>query len=144
MKNEIKFFLAKSEPSSYTIDDLQKDGVDWWNGVRNYQAIQVIRSWKVGDLVFFYRSVKDPAIVGLMRVISNPIFDEEDTRKISWKAQVEFVAKFDREITLNEIKSNPNFASFILVRNSRLSTMACTTEFTNFVLEQTGFKHELS
>ncbi len=132
-----KFFLAKSEPSSYSIDDLAEDVITWWDGVHNYQAINVIKSWNVGDKVFFYRSLKEPAVVGLMEVISNPIFDTQDKRKISWKAQCKILELFPTPVTLKEIKSTGLFDDFILVRNSRLSVMACTEQFTNYILDCT-------
>jgi predicted RNA-binding protein with PUA-like domain len=132
-----KYFLAKSEPSSYSIDDLVEDQITWWDGVHNYQAINVIKSWNVGDKVFFYRSQKEPAVVGLMEVISNPIFDTQDLRKISWKAQCKIVEVFEEPVKLKEIKETGKFDSFILLRNSRLSVMACTEQFTNYILDIT-------
>jgi predicted RNA-binding protein with PUA-like domain len=132
-----KYFLAKSEPNSYSIEDLVEDQITWWDGVHNYQAINVIKSWNVGDKVFFYRSQKEPAVVGLMEVISNPIFDTQDLRKISWKAQCKIVEVFEEPVKLKDIKETGKFDSFILLRNSRLSVMACTEQFTNFILDTT-------
>ena len=139
-----KYFLAKSEPSSYSIDDLVEDGVTWWDGVHNYQAINVIKSWNVGDKIFFYRSLKEPAVVGLMEVISNPIFDTLDKQKISWKAQCKILEVFEEPVKLKEIKSSGRFDSFILVRNSRLSVMACTQEFVSYVIDRTKPVYSLS
>jgi predicted RNA-binding protein with PUA-like domain len=133
----IKYFLAKSEPKSYSIDDLVEDTITWWDGVHNYQAINVIKSWNIGDKVFFYRSLKEPAVVGIMEVISNPIFDTQDQRKISWKAQCKLVEVFEEPVLLKDIKNSGRFDSFILIRNSRLSVMACTEQFTSFVLDST-------
>jgi predicted RNA-binding protein with PUA-like domain len=132
-----KYFLAKSEPNSYSIEDLVEDQITWWDGVHNYQAINVIKSWNVGDKVFFYRSQKEPAVVGLMEVISNPIFDTQDLRKISWKAQCKIIEVFEEPVKLKDIKETRKFDSFILLRNSRLSVMACTEQFTNFILDTT-------
>jgi predicted RNA-binding protein with PUA-like domain len=130
---KVKYFLAKSEPNAYSIDDLYNDGVTWWDGVHNYSAILTIKSWKIGDKVFFYRSVENPAIVGLMEVVSDPVFDTLDERKISWKAQVRYIQKYQIPVTLKEIKSIDKFSSFTLVTNSRLSVMACTEEFVSYV-----------
>jgi predicted RNA-binding protein with PUA-like domain len=132
----MQYFLAKSEPNSYSIDDLQNDEITWWDGVHNYLAINTIKSWKVGDKVFFYRSLTEPAVVGLMEVISDPIFDANDSRKISWKAQCKFLSKFDNPITLSSIKSNPKFEKYTLVTNSRLSVMCCTKDFTDYILNK--------
>lgn len=135
MNQSANYFIAKSEPSSYSIDDLQNETVTVWDGVKNYQAINVIKSWKIGDLVFFYRSVTNPAIVGLMKVITFPIKDENDSRGISWHAKLEFVEKFNNEISLKAIKSNPQFSDLPLVRQSRLSTMACHSNLVKYILQ---------
>jgi predicted RNA-binding protein with PUA-like domain len=129
-----KFYLAKSEPNSFSIDDLKKEEQTWWDGVHNYQAINVIKTMNPGDMVFFYRSVNKPAIVGLMKVLSKPILDQDDPRGISWKVKMGFFAKTDVEVSLKQIKATGIFDDFALVRQSRLSVMACTKEFTAFVL----------
>jgi predicted RNA-binding protein with PUA-like domain len=134
------FYLAKSEPESYSIDDLMEDKCTWWDGVHNYQALSVMKNWKKGDFVFFYRSVKNPAIVGVMKVIQIAIKDNEDIRGFSWKSEVEFVAKFNQEITLKEIKKIPKFQEFALVKQSRLSIMACSKEFTSFIFNTLQIK----
>ena len=136
----IRYFLAKSEPSSYSILDLEKEGETWWDGVHNYQAINVIKSLKIGDLVFFYQSVKNPSIVGLMEVGSSPEKDLLDKRNISWKVKMIYKEVFLEPLTLKEIKANPKFQDFILVRNSRLSFMACTQDFVEFVFKNTDKK----
>ncbi len=140
---EIKYFLAKSEPNSYSFEDLECDIVTWWDGVRNYQAILVIKSWKIGDRIFFYRSVQNPAIIGMMEVVTSPIFDVNDERKISWKAQVKLITKFEQEVPLQLIKESQKFNSYILVRNSRLSTMACPQDFVDFVFYHANYKEEM-
>jgi predicted RNA-binding protein with PUA-like domain len=138
-----RFFLAKSEPNSYSIEDLENDTITWWDGVHNYQAILVIKSWKIGDKILFYRSLHNPAVVGIMEVVTEPIFDVDDVRKISWKAQVKFITKFENEVSLKSIKDSGLFDSFILVRNSRLSTMACTTDFVDYIFEQADYNPSL-
>jgi predicted RNA-binding protein with PUA-like domain len=136
----IRYFLAKSEPSSYSILDLEKEGETWWDGVHNFQAINVIKSLRIGDLVFFYQSVTNPSIVGLMEVSSTPEKDLLDKRKISWKAKMIYKETFVEPLSLKEIKTNPKFKDFILVRNSRLSFMACTQDFVDFVFKNTDKK----
>jgi predicted RNA-binding protein with PUA-like domain len=130
----IRYFLAKSEPTSYSILDLQNEKETWWDGVHNYQAINVIKSLKVGDLVFFYQSVSSPSIVGLMEVTTKPEKDLEDKRGISWKVKTKFKDLYEVPLTLKTIKANPKFKDFILVRNSRLSFLACTIDFVAYVL----------
>ena len=128
-----KYFLAKSEPNSYSIEDLENDNITWWDGVHNYSALITIKSWKIGDQIYFYRSLKEPAVVGLMEVISEPIFDVDDIRQISYKAQVKFISKFENPIYLKQIKESNLFQTFALVKNSRLSVMACTNEFCEYI-----------
>lgn len=136
----MKYFLAKSEPSSYSIDDLKREGVTRWDGVRNYQAINVIKSWKTGDAVFIYHSVGEARIVGLAKVVSEPRPDEKDERGISWLADLEFVREYPEEqkVTLKEVKATEMFQDFALVRQSRLSTMECTPEFVKWLKDERG------
>ena len=130
------YFLAKSEINSYSIDNLANDKTTYWDGVHNYQAINTIKSWKIGDIIFFYHSNKDPAIVGIMEVVSLPQFDLLDIRKISWKAEDKFLQKFKNPISLKEIKNSNKFPTFALMKNSRLSVMACPQDFVDYVLDK--------
>jgi len=134
------YWLMKSEPDAYSIDDLERDGRDMWDGIRNYQARNMMRDeMRVGDKVFFYHSnCKEPGIVGVMKVASKPYPDptqfdpeskyydpksnEEDPR---WMlVDVEFVRKLSRTITLAELKAHPGLDGMILLRRgNRLSIM---------------------
>lgn len=136
--NSPRYFLAKSEPGSYSIDDLEKDNVTPWDGVHNYQAINFIKEWKIGDFVFIYHSMGEAAIAGLAKVVSKPKKDENDPRDISWLADVEFVAKYpeDKRVNLKQIKASGLFPDFLLVRNPRLSVMPCPEDFVEWVLKQ--------
>lgn len=136
----MKYFLAKSEPSTYSIDDLKREGVTPWDGVHNYQAINVIKSWKPGDSVFIYHSMGEARIVGLAKVVSEPRPDENDERGISWLADLEFVREYpeDQKVTLKEVKATEMFQDFALVRQSRLSTMECTPEFVKWLKDERG------
>ena len=130
----------KSEPDAYSIDDLQRDGRDMWDGIRNYQARNMMRDdMKVGDEIFFYHSnCKEPGIVGIARVASEPYPDptqfdkkskyfdakskKEDPRWIL--VDVEFVRKLGRNVTLAEIKEQRSLDDMILTRKgNRLSIM---------------------
>lgn len=136
----MNYFLAKTDPQTYSIDDLKREGTTHWDGVHNYTAIAVIKSWKVGDRVFIYHSQGQAAIVGMGEVVSVPKKDENDPRGISWVADVRYICTYpaDRQVTLRQVKESGLFADFPLVRLSRLSTMACTPEFTKWVLERVG------
>jgi predicted RNA-binding protein with PUA-like domain len=138
--DDMAYWLMKSEPDAYSIDDLERDGRDMWDGIRNYQARNMMRDeMRVGDNVFFYHSnCKEPGIVGIMKVASKPHTDptqfdpeskyydpkskEEDPR---WMlVDVEFVRKLSRTITLAELKEHPGLDGMILLRRgNRLSIM---------------------
>lgn len=125
------YFLAKTDPETYSIDDLEKDGETIWDGVHNYQAINIIKSWKVGDRILIYHSQDEKKIVGLMEVASAPYKDPHDKRNISWVAKVRFLRRFepDKQVSLSEIKAQNQFGNFHLVTHSRLSTMMCPDNF---------------
>ncbi len=125
------YFLAKTDPQTYSIQDLKREGETIWDGVHNYQAINVIKSWQPGDQIFIYHSGGESRIVGLMEVVSAPYKDPHDKRGISWVAKVRFVKEFEpeKQVTLAQVKAEASLKDFLLVRNSRLSTMACPQNF---------------
>ena len=132
----MNYFLAKAEPNGdFSIDDLERVNIEPWTGVRNYQAIGVIKSMKIGDYVYFYHSQKERCIAGLMKVISTPEKDMHDERNISWFVNMQFVENYpvEERITLQQIKESGLFADFALVRNSRLSVMQCPQEFVEWM-----------
>jgi len=133
-----QYFLAKTDPETYSIEDFKKEGETWWDGVHNYQAINVIKTWKIGDKVFIYHSLGQASIVGLAKVITNPKPDPNDARKISWHAKLKLLEIYplEKRVTLKNVKESGKFKDFALVRQSRLSTMACPEEFTKWVLEK--------
>ena len=112
-------WLIKSEPKSYSWDDLVRDSRTEWDGVRNNAARLHLRAMKVGDEVFFYRSVVDPAIVGIARVSRGPGPDPTNPDWVS--VEVEPVRALDPPVTLKAIKAEPSLAAMELIRQSRLS-----------------------
>lgn len=132
-----KLFLAKTEPSTYSIQDFEKERRTLWDGVHNFQAINTIKNWKVGDLVLIYHSVTDKAIVGMAKVVSEPFENTKDPRK-SWAAELDFVCRLSlgEYITLNQIKNTGMFNNFVLIRNGRLSVMECPPDFCNWIKTQ--------
>ncbi|MBL7989367.1 MAG: EVE domain-containing protein [Chlorobi bacterium] len=141
--SEKKFWLLKSEPDCYSIDDLQRDGQTFWCGVRNYQARNFMRDhMKVGDGVLYYHSsVEPPSVAGLAEVCSEPYpdftalnpdddhFDPKHTpdNPIWVMVDVRFTKKFDQPITLAEIKATPGLETMVLTqRGSRLSVQPVT------------------
>jgi predicted RNA-binding protein with PUA-like domain len=133
------YFLAKTDPDTYSIYDFEKEGVTNWDGVRNYTAIAAIKSWKVGDKVFIYHSQGENCIIGISEVVTEPVKDLQDERGISWYAKLQHIQTYTPEnrVTLKQVKESGLFADFALVRQGRLSTMACPPDFVDW-LESNG------
>ncbi len=129
MSTETRYWLFKSEPATWSWEDQKNhDGPAEWDGVRNYQARNHMRAMKVGDLGFFYHSVKEKRIVGIIRVARAAHPDSTDDTGRWECVDVEAVCDLPRPVHLNEIKDNPNLADMVLVRNSRLSVQPVTPE----------------
>jgi predicted RNA-binding protein with PUA-like domain len=118
---EMPYFLVKTDPATYSIEDLERDKTTTWDGVRNAAALQAIRAMHPGDEVLIYHSQGEAAIVGLARVVSEPLPDPKDNK--SWVVDVAFVRRLAQAVTLREIKESHKFDDWSLVRQSRLSTM---------------------
>ena len=121
-------WLFKEEPSCYSYADLEKDGSTWWTGVNNALARQHLRKIEVGDRVLYYQSGKERAIVGEMRVVAGPESDPKSDDPKSVRVNVEPVKRWDSPVTLAQIKEDPLFADWELVRISRLSVMPVSAE----------------
>ena len=121
------FFLAKTDPDTYSIDDFAREKRTLWDGVTNAQAAQAISRMAKGDKVFLYHSLGESAVVGLAKVDSAPRPDPKNPK--SWVVDMKFTGRLDPPTTLKEIKESGLFADFALVRQSRLSTMACPDNF---------------
>jgi len=117
----VAYFLAKTDPETYSIDDLEREGTTTWDGVRNAQALIVIKTMAPGDTLVIYHSMGHAALVGLAEVVSEPRPDPNVEK--SWVVDVRFVKRLDEPITLREIKETGRFDDWSLVRQSRLSTM---------------------
>ena len=111
-------WLMKSEPGSYSWDDLLRDKSTEWDGVRNPTARQHLKAMSAGDEAFFYHSGEDRQIVGIMRVARGPRPDPKDPAWVS--VAVEPVRPFG-PVTLKQIKAEPSLAKMELIRQSRLS-----------------------
>jgi len=127
----MNFFLAKTEPEVYSIDQLEKDGKTVWDGVVNPQAVKAIMAMATGDLVFFYHSGGVSAIVGVAKVVKGGRPDSKNPK--SALADFAFVCKLDPPTTLHEVKESNKFEQFALVKQSRLSTMAVPEEFVKWM-----------
>src|SRR5437870_3346532 len=127
----MNYFLAKTDPETYAIEDLQKDRKTVWDGVRNPQALRAIREMRPGDKVFIYHSMGDAAVMGLAVVAPPPRPDPKDA-KLS-VVDLEFLTRFDLPTTLREIKDSHLFDDWSLVRQSRLSTMPAPIAFVEWM-----------
>lgn len=127
----MKYFLAKSEPSVYSIDDLERDKKTTWDGVTNPQAVRNIREMRPGDRVFIYHSGGVSAIVGLATVRSEPRDDARNAK--SAVVDLEYLGRIDPPTTLAEVKQSKLFDDWALVRQSRLSTMAAPEAFVSWM-----------
>ena len=123
----MNYFLAKSDPGVYSIDDLKRDHKTTWDGVTNPQAVRAIREMKPGDRVFIYHSGGISAIVGLATVKSAPRDDPRNPK--SAVIDLEYTAHIDPPVTLAEIKQSKKFEDWALVRQGRLSTMLAPESF---------------
>jgi predicted RNA-binding protein with PUA-like domain len=127
----MNYFLAKTDPETYSIDDLARDRKTVWDGVRNAQALRAIREMRPGDRVFIYHSQGDAAIVGLAKVASEPRPDPKDPKLTV--VDFEFVSRLETPTTLREIKESGLFPEWALVRQSRLSTMGAPAAFVEWM-----------
>jgi len=125
------YFLAKTDPETYSIDDLEKQKTTAWDGVKNPQAVRAIREMRPGDKVFIYHSGGESGVVGLARVVSEPRPDPKNTK--SAVADFEFLTRLESPVTLAEIKQSKQFDDWALVRQGRLSTMAAPEKFVEWM-----------
>ena len=121
----MKYWLLKSEPDVWSIDQQIKDGEKGtnWDGVRNFQAANNLKKMKKGDLCFFYHSNIGKEIVGIVKVTKKAFLDKTDKKNRFVAVQVRFKKKFRKSITLEKIKKNKKIAHLPLIKQSRLSVM---------------------
>lgn len=140
----------KSEPDAYSIDDLARDGTEHWDGIRNYQARNLMRDeMEIGDRVLFYHSnAKPPGVVGIAEVASGPYPDhtqfdpdekyydpKSDPENPRWiMVDVKYVEMLPRLVSLHEIKAYPELVDMVLVNRSRLSVQPVTEAEFEFIV----------
>jgi len=117
------YWLVKSEPGTWSWDDQVKAKVTGWDGVRNYQAANNMKAMALGDLCFFYHSVNEKQIVGIVEVVKLYRPDPSDASGRFGMVDVKAVKPFVRPVTLAEIKAEPRLKDLALVRQSRLSVL---------------------
>jgi predicted RNA-binding protein with PUA-like domain len=151
----MRYWLMKSEPAVYGIDDLQKDGQTLWDGVRNYQARNFLRAMKIGDRAFFYHSnTTTPGIVGLMTIVTENVVDpsqfdpknayydpKSSPDNPRWQTvEAQFCDRFSGVITLDTLKSKFSADELWVVRRgNRLSVMPVEAAVAQKILEFSTF-----
>ena len=117
------YWLMKSEPGTWSWADQVAAGTDHWDGVRNYQASNNLKAMKLGDRAFFYHSVNEKRIVGIVEVAREYYPDPTDASGRFGMVDVKAIRAVERPVTLAEIKAEPRLAELPLLKQSRLSVM---------------------
>ena len=117
----MKYWLIKSEPGAWSWDDHVKKGVEHWDGVRNHQANNNMKAMALGDKVFFYHSVNEKQIVGIVEVVSGHYPDHTDPKGHFGMVDFKALEPVKTPVTLADIKGDARLADMLLVRHSRLS-----------------------
>ena len=134
------YWLFKSEPGTWSWDDHVKKGTEHWNGVRNHQANNNMKAMKLGDRGFFYHSVNEKQIVGIVEVVKEHYPDHTDPNGKFGMVDLKAVAPVKTPVTLAEIKTNPKLEKMVLVNNSRLSVQPVTAAEWKEICRMTGTK----
>ena len=119
----MKYWLLKSEPDAWSWDNQVKEGASMWDGVRNYQARNNLKEMKKNDLCFFYHSVTERSIVGIVKVVKEYYPDPTDKTDRFVVVDVKATKKLKKPVSLDQIKENDNLQDIALVKQSRLSVM---------------------
>lgn len=128
------WFLAKTDPGTYSAAQLAADKRTTWDGVTNPQAVSVIRTMRAGDKVWIYHSGGEPAVVAIAKVVSEAKPDPSNAK--SAVVDLEYLRAVDPPVTLREIRDSGLFAHWALIRQGRLSTMAAPARFQEWMKAQ--------
>ena len=134
------YWLMKTEPGDYSWAQLVEDGIAVWDGVHNHQAARNMRAMKKGDRAFFYRSVADPAIVGVMEIVREGYDDPNDPKQSFALVDVRPLMPAQREVSLRQIKTDPRLQHLALVWQSRLSVSAVDDGAWRLICEMAGIE----
>jgi predicted RNA-binding protein with PUA-like domain len=131
----MNYFLAKTDPETYSIDQLEKDKETTWDGVTNPQAVIFLKQMKKGDKILIYHSQGQASIVGLAEVVGNSRPDPKNPK--TWLVDFKFIKRFPEPyITLKQIKETGKFDDMRLVYQGRLFTMDLPEKFITWLKEQ--------
>lgn len=132
------YWLIKSEPGSWSWDDQVGKGTEHWNGVRNHQAANNMKAMKIGDLCFFYHSVDEKRIVGIVEVVKEYYPDHTDESGRFGMVDVKAVKPLPHPVTLADIKARAELQELPLVRQSRLSVSPVDEKSWKIICEMAG------
>ena len=119
----MKYWLLKSEPDAWSWDNQVKEGASMWDGVRNYQARNNLKNMKRNDLCFFYHSVTEKSVVGIVKVVKEHYPDPTDKTERFVVVDVKAIKKLKNPVSLEKIKLNNKLKNIALIKQSRLSVM---------------------
>ena len=129
----MKYWLLKSEPSTWSFSDQLKEKKTMWDGVRNYQARNYMMKMKINDLCFFYHSVIEKQLVGIVKIIKEFYPDPTDLTRKFVAVDVKYLSSFNKPVTHQQIKSEKKLAKMLLLKQSRLSVMPINTKSWNLI-----------
>jgi predicted RNA-binding protein with PUA-like domain len=132
------YWLMKTEPGTWSWDDQLRDGTAEWDGVRNHQAAKNLRAMQVGDRAFFYHSVNEKRIVGIVEVVRTYYPDPSDPTGRFGMVDVRAVQALPAPVALKDIKADPRLAELPLIRQSRLSVMPIDPESWQIICAKGG------
>ena len=119
----MKYWLLKSEPDAWSWDNQVKEGASMWDGVRNYQARNNLKRMKKGDQAFFYHSVSEKSVVGIVKIVNEFYLDPTDKSGKFVVVDVIAKKKLKNPVSLKQIKNNRKLSNIALIKQSRLSVM---------------------
>lgn len=122
------YWLMKTEPGTWSWDDQVRDGTAEWDGVRNYQASNNMKAMRVGDRAFFYHSVNEKRVVGIVEIVREYYPDPTDASGRFGMVDVKALKPMNKPVSLADIKAEPKLQDLALIRQSRLSVMPIDDE----------------
>ncbi|MDA0239384.1 MAG: EVE domain-containing protein [Proteobacteria bacterium] len=136
----MKYWLVKSEPNTWSWDDHVKAGVEPWDGIRNYQADNNMKEMRIGDKAFFYHSVKEKQIVGVVEVVKEHYPDDTDPKGIFGRVDFKALYPVETPVTLADIKADERLNHLLIVRHTRLSVVPIDAKAWKVICKLAGVK----
>lgn len=136
----MKYWLIKSEPGAWSWENHVDAGTAEWDGVRNYQAANNMKAMKIGDRAFFYHSVNEKRVVGIVEVAKEYYPDPTDPKGVFGMVDFKAVAPMPTPVTLADIKSDERLQELPLIRQSRLSVMPIDAKSWKIICGMGGYK----